>query len=91
MAEDILHFTAVKLRVSGQGKLNMELLGLDDVDSFELIPLTLESRPGKQPTTLANLITQRAKLKLSTNKMNDAVVINRIILYAKPIYSSYPM
>jgi hypothetical protein len=91
MAEDILHFGAVRLRVNGDAKLNMELLSIDDTYSSTLLPLTVTEAPGREPMRLCNFLSQRAKLKLSTNAFDDFINVNRIIVYVKPTYTSYPM
>ena len=90
MAENILHFGAVRLRVTGVGFLRMTLSDLDDVNPETLVPLTLQTASGREPTRLCNHKTQRVKLKLYTTAIDEVVRINRIILYAKEIYTSYP-
>jgi len=90
VAENILHFGAVRMRVTGAGSLRMTLSDLDDTNPETLVPLTLQSAPGREPTRLCNHKSQRVKLKLYTNAIDEIVRINRIILYAKELYTSYP-
>lgn len=90
MAENILHFGAVRLRVTGSGSLRMQLIDLDETGTETLVPLTLASAPGREPTRLCNHKTQRVKLKLFTTAIDEVVRVNRIILYAKELYTSYP-
>lgn len=91
MPENILHFGAVRLRINGSGKLNMKLITTDDAESTTLLPLTIEESTSRQPTRLCNFLTQRAKLELSTDGYDDFMNVNRIIIYIKPTYTSYPM
>ena len=91
MAEDILHFGAVRYRVTGNGDMFQSLITYDDQVIKPLLPLTLSDTPGREPTRLASLVTQRARLKVYTTEYDDNVRINRIILYVKPVYTSYPM
>jgi hypothetical protein len=91
MAENLLHFGAVRYRVSGNGELKHELITYDDQVIKELLPLTLNATPGKEPTRISNLITQRTRLKVYTTEFDDDVKINRIILFARETYSGYPM
>lgn len=68
----------------------MTLSDLDDANPETLVPLTLSSAPGKEPTRLANHKSQRIKLKIYTTAIDEIVRINKIILYAKELYTSYP-
>lgn len=89
MAENILHFGAVRFRLNGNGNLNLELHSLDDtnVDTLLAIPIT---NTGVEPTRLSNFNSQRARVKGFTTVINEHFKINRIIIYVKPIYTSYP-
>jgi hypothetical protein len=89
-AEEIVHFGAVRLRVTGVGNLDMEFLSLDSVDTQTLAPLAMQTTTGREPVRLANFISQRGMLKLSTNAISESFRINRIILFVKPIWSEYP-
>ena len=90
MAENILHFNAVRYRVTGSGDLLHELITYDDDITKVLLPLTLSTAPGREPTRLTNLSTQRARLKMYTDNFDDDVKVNRIILFAKELYTGYP-
>jgi len=88
--ENISHFTAVRLRVTGTGNLRMSLYSLDDVNSQTLEPLTMASATNIQPTRLANFNEQRASLRIGTTGFQEYFRINRVILFSKEIYTSYP-
>lgn len=88
--ENISHFTAIRMRVVGQGSLRMKLYSLDDIESATLTPFTLESTSARQPTRLANFMQQRASLELETTEINEYFRINRIIFFTKETFSSYP-
>lgn len=88
--ENISHFTAVRLRVVGSGNLNMTLYSLDDVNSQVLAPLAMSATTNIQPTRLANFNEQRAALWLGTTEKDEYFRINRIILFSKEIFTSYP-
>jgi len=88
--ENILHFNAIRLRATGVGNLKLEFISLDDMKTQELKPIPLLLRTDREPTRLANFISQRAKLKISVTQKDERFVINRIIIYAKELYSSYP-
>jgi hypothetical protein len=89
-AENIAHFTAVRMRVIGQGDLKMTMYSLDDIKSKELVPFALTSTARIQPTRLANFMEQRASLELYTTELNDYFRINRIIIFSKETFTSYP-
>lgn len=91
MAENILHFGAIRFRVNGQYNMKLSLYSLDDTYSTELLPLPITELPGREPTRRCNFMAQRAKLKISTDKINEYVKINRIVIFAKARATSYPM
>ena len=91
MAEDILHFGAVRLRINGSGNLKMQWSSIDNTYTKDLLPLAIQESPGREPMRLCNFMSQRAKLKLSTDGYDDFINVNRIVIYAKPVYTSYPM
>lgn len=88
--ENILHFTAVRMRVVGQGSLKMRLNSLDDVQTQELVPFSMSAGTNIQPTRLCNFLQQRAQLEVYTTELNDFFKINRIILFVKESATSYP-
>ena len=91
MAENILHFGGIRLRVNGVGNLQMELLSLDDDRSVNLKELPITPRPGLEPTRRVNFKSQRTRLKIFTTKMNEYAKVNRIIIFAKQSSTSFPM
>ena len=91
MAEDLLHFGSVKLRITGSANLDMQLIGLDDTITQDLFPLPITTTSGREPVRLSNMIGQRARLKLSTDAIDEWINVNRIIIYVKPTYTSYPL
>ncbi len=88
--ENITHFTGVRMRVTGVGELEMTLLSLDDVKAQQLLPFTMSSATNREPLRLSNFNEQRCYLHLGTDVIDEYFRINRIILFAKEIYTSYP-
>ena len=88
--EEVIHFAGVRIRVVGTGNLDLEFLSLDNVDTQTLVPLVMSNTTAREPTRLSNFISQRGMLKISTDSINDYFEINRIILFAKPIWSQFP-
>lgn len=88
--EEIVHFAGVRLRVTGNGNLDLQFLSLDNVDTQTLVPLVMSSTNAREPTRLANFISQRGMLKISTDAIDEEFKINRIILFAKPMWSQFP-
>ena len=87
---NISHFTAVRLRMNGFGNLLMTLYSADDIRSQTLVPLMLDTLTNIQPTRLANFNEQQAALELGTTEIYEYFRINRIIIFSKEIYTSYP-
>lgn len=88
--EEIIHFAGVRMRVTGSGNLDLQFLSLDNVDTQTLAPIVMATTNAREPTRLANFISQRGMLKISTNAINESFKINRILLFVKPIWSSFP-
>jgi hypothetical protein len=88
--ENISHFTAVRMRVTGSGNLDMVLYSLDDVISQNLVPLVMASATNIQPTRLCNFNQQRAALHLSVDVIDEWFNIKRIMLFTKEHATSYP-
>lgn len=90
MAGNILHFGAARLRVTGSGNLRMTLYSLDEITSYSLLPLVLQELNGREPTRLCNFSSQRAKLRIEVTAINENFSLDKITIYAKPLYTSYP-
>lgn len=88
--ENILHYGAIKLRVNGSGNLIPTLIGFDDILTNELAVMPMSTVTAYEPVRLANFVSQRAKLRLETEEIDDVIRINRIILYAKKFFEEYP-
>lgn len=78
------------MRVIGDGELQMKLISLDAIEEQELVPFTLVAATNREPFRLANFNQQRALLELKTTEINDYFRINRIIIYAKELWTEYP-
>ncbi len=89
-SEEIVHFAGVRLRVTGSGNLDLTFQSLDMMDTQVLAPIVMSLTNAREPTRLANFISQRGALKISTNAINESFRINRVIIFAKPIWSQYP-
>lgn len=88
--EDICHFGGIRIRVNGSGNLIPSFYSLDNVQLQVLAPIAMQSVTPIQPFRLANFVSQRVFLRLETTQINDIFKINRIIIFAKAIYSQYP-
>ncbi len=90
MAENILHFAGIRLRINGQGVIIPTLYSLDKIDSTIMNSMTMSTLTAREPTRLCNFVTQRAVLRLETTELNDYMKINRIIIFARPLYTQFP-
>lgn len=90
MAGNIIHYGAVELRVNGSGNLLLKLKGLDDAYQLTLVPLVMSTAPGRQQVRLGNFMNQKARLRIETNVINEIFKINKVIIWVKPVYTSYP-
>ncbi len=90
MAEQILHFGAITFRLNGTGVFRPTLFSLDRVQSSTLVPLTMATSPGKEPTRLCNFNQQRALLRMETTAFDEYMKVNRIVYFVKAIYTQFP-
>ena len=88
--ENISHFAAIRVRVNGTGSLNMTVYSLDDVRSKTLVPITMQASTRIIPTRLVNFTEQRAAFELSTTAIDEKFRINRIVIFMKEVFTSYP-
>ncbi len=88
--EMINHFAAIRMRVVGNGSLLMAVYSLDDVRSKTLVPFTMQATNRRQPTRIVNFMENRASFELSTEESGEYFRINRIIIFAKSVFTSYP-
>lgn len=88
--ENINHYNAVRMSLRGEGLLLMTAFGLDDVTSFELMPFTMQTSTNIEPTRNMNFVEQRMALEIKTTEINEYFKINRIIIFSRELYTSYP-
>ena len=88
--ELVNHFGAVRLRVSGSGNLRLRLLSLDEVKTQTLVPIVMSDPAYIEPTRLSNFTQQRASLEISTTMINEYFLISKIIIFTKPVATSFP-
>ena len=88
--EDISHFAAIRVRVNGTGQLRMAVYSLDNVRMKNLVPLQMQTNARIIPTRLVNFMEQRAAFELGTTEIDEVFRINRIIVFSKQVFTSYP-
>ena len=88
--ENISHFAAIRIRVNGTGNLKLKVYSLDDVKFKILVPITMQLKARIIPTRLVNFMEQRASFELKTTDFDEQMRINRIVVFTKEVYKSYP-
>lgn len=89
--EDLIHVGPIRFRVNGSGNLRLSLYTLDNEKSITCPnPIVMQTTTRIEPTKLFNIITQRVKLKLSTTEINEYFKINRVVIFAKVVFTDYP-
>jgi len=88
---DLLHFNAIRMRVTGSGNLNLSLHSIDEAShSVDLTPIALQSATNRLPTILANFIDQYGQLEVGTTEISETFDIDKIIIFVRPSMSGYP-
>ena len=93
--ENISHCNGVRLRILGGGIVKLKLLGLpneNDVQvEYNLPDLNLNTlNQNREPLKKANFKSQRMQLFIETTEINEFWKINRLVIFAKPIYVNFP-
>lgn len=88
--ENITHFVSVRMRLQGEGNLNMSLYSIDDIRSIDLVPFVMSQLTNIQPTRLCNFNEQRASLQLGTTEFGEWFRINRILVFTREFGTMYP-
>jgi len=88
--DNINHYTSVRMRIIGSGQLDMTMFSQDDIYSSVLFPFTMQATTNVRPTRLMNFQHQRASLKCSTDVAGEWFQINKIVIYAKEVFTDYP-
>lgn len=84
------HCVAVRMRVTGSGNLKVRLLSLNGESTSQLPDVAMSPTTQRYVNQLANFITQRYQVEISTEEMDETFNIRQVIIYNKPIASSYP-
>jgi hypothetical protein len=90
LGENISHFAAIRIRLNGTGELKMKVFSLDDVRSKDLVPFQMATSTRIIPTRIVNFMEQRAAFELKTTSIDEKFRINRIVVYMKEVFTSYP-
>lgn len=90
LGENISHFAAIRIRLTGVGNLRMMVYSLDDVRNKPLVPFIMGVTNRIIPTRLVNFTEQRASFELKTTEIDEKFKINRIVIFTKEVFSSYP-
>ena len=89
--ENIVHFGPVRMRVNGTGNLILSYHSLQGVKSAVCPnPIVMQEITDIEPHRNMHLVTQRASLKIQTTEIDEYFRINRIIIYAKEVFTAHP-
>jgi len=88
--ENEYHVVGVRMRVQGEGNLQLALTDLDQIQTYNMVDLTMAAATRIEPTRLANFQSQRIRLEGSVEEIDEWFRISRIIIFAKPVAVEYP-
>ncbi len=84
------HVVGARLRVTGSGNLNLKLTDLNQINTYNMIPLVLAVTNRIEQTRLSNFQSQRIRLEGGVTEINEWFHITRIIIYDKMVAVEYP-
>ena len=88
--ESTSHFGSLRIRVNGNGKLRLAVYSIDELNSKIMVPLDMNPRNRYSITRIVNFVEQRASFEIKTIDKGERFRINRIIIFSKELYKSYP-
>jgi len=88
--DNIIHFNALRGRIKGTGILRTRLFDLDETQSVNFPLINMEEITGRFVFKLINFKSQRACLELKTTAIDEIMRINKLVVFAKPIFTEYP-
>ena len=92
--EVISHFNGVRPRVIGEGNLLIASYapGGDNTDVLveTVLPYEMSATNTRQPVLLMNVRQQRMSLEIKVTEINEWFQINRINVFYKPLFTSFP-
>ena len=89
-SDGILHFGAIRVRVTGTGNLIPIFSSLDTVKTQTLRSIMMQPATDVEPVKLANFKTQRAFLKLGTTQQDEIFRISRVIIFVRGMWTEHP-
>ena len=88
--ESVTHFSTIRVRAVGHCELRIAVYSLDDLNSKILAPMPITKVARFSPTRIVNFVEQRASFALYTMNKGERFRINRIVIFTKELYKSYP-
>lgn len=93
--ENINHFNGVRLRILGTGEVQLKFESLPDnsgnVITRNLVPLDMSAlNQTREPFKKVNFMQQRSRLVIKTTQIDEVIKINRLLIFARPVYTNYP-
>lgn len=89
--EYINHFTAIRTRIKGSGLIRGTIFSYDEVQSDVLNPTLMSTVIDDPVTILSDFTSFVGKLRLEVTTIDEYFDISGIIIYSKPVASSFPM
>jgi len=86
----VFQLTEIRLRIRGSGTLNLYAYGIDDALSTTLSSLTLGALPGQELARDANVVSERASIKIETNLNDDWFALFALRLNTGPLWFDRP-
>lgn len=86
----LTHIASVRMRVIGVGDLQTVVKTINNVRNIQLANIPMQLTNGREPAILANFTTQKIKLRIFTDQINEVLHVTRVIMFVKPIYTGRP-
>lgn len=98
MADDIVHHSHLRMRVTGVGNLDTRLIGLyetsiavDNPPTSVLAVIPMQTATPRLVQFNANFEQQYTQIEVSVNLIDEFFYITKIVTYVKPVAVAFPM
>lgn len=87
---EVIHCGNVRMDVNGDGNLKLAVYSKFDERSKVIAPIVLEPEGSYEPSRPVNFQNQKMQLEFKTVLINEYIVLDKIVMFLKPVAGNLP-
>lgn len=87
---DISHYAGTRIGMTGQGTIKQIFQSADYINTLQFGNVILRTSNNRSPFSLANFTDQHAALRVYMDQLDDYMRVDKIVIFAKPVFTGYP-